>query len=348
VVLELHALTLADERFALPLAVLGRSILDHLRAGARLHLTVLDGGLAPATRQRVLDSWDDRITVAWREPSLGDLASLSGQRIPPLTLARLRVASHLPQDCTHALVLDADQLVLTDLARLHEEPFGGATVLAPCDVFIPTVSSPNGLTLVAELGLAPDTPYLCGALLVIDLPAWRAEGIEDQAIHFVCCHADRLRTFDQDALNAVLAGRWRLLDPRWQVQPRALELSRSVTPHLDRRGRQLLRCDPWVVHFSGRLKPWLYHGRSRFDEAFRATLARTAFAGARPPSLWRDWAYRLYDGPLRRLVYPLEQRADAWLRGAAFRRYRCLRLSQTGPGTPASSTTALHDGKRPC
>jgi lipopolysaccharide biosynthesis glycosyltransferase len=223
-------------------------------------------------------------------------------------------------------VLDADQLVITDLARLHDEPFGGAAVLAPRDVFIPTVSSLNGLALATELGLTPDTPYLCGALLVIDLRAWRAERIEDRAIHFVRRHADRLRTFDQDALNAVLAGRWRPLDPRWQVQPRALELSPSVTPHLDRRGRERLRCDPWVVHFSGRLKPWLYRGRSRFDEAFRATLARTAFAGARPPSLLRDWAYRLYDGPVRRLVYPLELLADTWLRRAASRRYRRLRL----------------------
>ena len=91
--LELHALTLADERFALPLAVFGRSVLDHLREGALLRLTVIDGGLTPATRRRLLDSWDNRITVAWHEPGLGDLASLSGQRIPPLTLARLR---HLP------------------------------------------------------------------------------------------------------------------------------------------------------------------------------------------------------------------------------------------------------------
>jgi lipopolysaccharide biosynthesis glycosyltransferase len=340
-VLELHVLTLADESFALPLAVFGRSVLDHLREGARLRLTVVDGGLTPATRQRVLDSWDDRITVAWREPGLGDLASLSGQRIPPLTLARLRVASQLPKDCPRALVLDADQLVLTDLARLHEEPLGGAVVLAPRDVFVPTVSSPNGLAFASELGLAPDTPFLCGAMLVIDLRAWRTEGIEDRAIQFVRFYADQLRTFDQDALNAVLAGRWRVLDPRWQVQPRALDLSPSVTPHLDRQRRDLLRCDPWVVHFSGRLKPWLYRGRSPFDTAFRATLARTAFAGERPPSLWRDWAYRLYDGPLRRLAYPLELLADTWLRGAAFRRYRRLRLSQTLHGTRPGKNTGV-------
>jgi hypothetical protein len=45
-------------------------------------------------------------------------------------------------------------------------------------------------------------------MLVIDLRAWRAEGIEDRAIQFIHRHAHQLRTFDQDALNAVLAGRW--------------------------------------------------------------------------------------------------------------------------------------------
>ena len=228
--LELHALTLADERFALPLAVFGRSVLDHLREGALLRLTVIDGGLTPATRRRLLDSWDNRITVAWHEPGLGDLASLSGQRIPPLTLARLRVASLLPEDCPRVLVLDADQLEFTDLARLYEEPFGGAAVLAPRDVFIPTVSSPNGLAFAAELGLAPDTPFLCGAMLVIDLRAWRAEGIEDRAIQFIHRHAHQLRTFDQDALNAVLAGRWGASWTRAGRSSRVPSLSRPRSP----------------------------------------------------------------------------------------------------------------------
>lgn len=317
--LDIHILSLADERFALPLAVLGRSALDHLREGARLHLTVIDGGLAPETRQRVLDSWDDRISVTWREPDLGDLAGLSGRRIPALTFARLRVASLLPPECSRALVLDADQLILTDLARLQEQPFEGAAVLAPRDVFIPTVSSPNGLRCASELGLAPDTPFLCGAVLVINLQAWRAEGIEERTLQFVRRYAERLHTFDQDALNAVLAGRWGMLDPRWQVQPRALAIWPAAIPHLDRRARELLQRDAWAVHFSGRLKPWLYRGRSRFDVAFRETLARTAFANERPPSRCRDWAYRLYDGPVRRLVYRLELLIGSCLQSIAIR-----------------------------
>src|SRR5262249_37667900 len=50
--------TLADERYALPLAVLGRSLADHLRAPEPATLYVVDGGLAPDTKRHLLDSWD--------------------------------------------------------------------------------------------------------------------------------------------------------------------------------------------------------------------------------------------------------------------------------------------------
>lgn len=315
-------MTLADERFALALAVLVRSILDHLGAGRRLRLVVVDGGIAPASRQRLSASWSDpRLSASWRAPEFGATETLPvAGRIPPLTYARLTAPALLPRDCERAVVLDADQLVLADLGRLADEPFEGASVLAPRDPFIPCVSSPNGLEGFASLGLAPEAPYFSGAAMVMDVPAWRRERVPERALAYVEAHASRLRAYDQDALNAVLAGRWRELDARWQVQPRVLGLSPRVTPHLDAAARARLAADPWIVHFSGRLKPWLYEGRGVYDALFRETLARTAFAGHRAPRDARALAYRLYDGPLRRWAYPLEVRFDAALRALSRRR----------------------------
>jgi lipopolysaccharide biosynthesis glycosyltransferase len=318
----LHVLTLADERFVLPLAVLVRSILDHLAPTQALRLTVADGGVTNRSRERLLACWTDpRLEVSWRPPAFGTLAELPvAGRIPPLTYARLSVAELVPADCARALVLDADQLVLTDLARLASEPFLGACVLAPRDPFIPSVASRNGLAGFAGLGLEPDTPFLTGAAMVVDVAAWRREGLGERALAYVAEHGGRLHSYDQDALNAVLPGRWRELDARWQVQPRALSLRPDVTPHLDAATRALQSADPWLVHFSGRLKPWLYRGRSRFDALFHATLARTGLAPAWRPSGPRALLFALYDGPLRRLVYPLEVRVDAALRELLRRR----------------------------
>lgn len=312
----LHALTIADEAFRFALAVLVRSTLDHLDPDLPLRLTVIDGGLAAASRQRLLSSWTDpRLSIEWRTPELlGGRALPVVGRIPVLTYARLFAPSLLPPDCERAIVLDADQLVLADLGRLALEPFATAHVLAPRDPFIPFVSSPNGLSVFAKLGFEPADAYFTGALMVVNLAAWRRDRVTEQALAHVARHADTLRSHDQEALNAVLRGSWRELDARWQVQPRALTLRPSVTPHLDSAARKRLAEDPWVVHFSGRLKPWLYQGASRFDALFHEALSRTAFADHRPRRDLRAHLLRLYDGRVRRWVYPLERRLDAALR----------------------------------
>lgn len=322
----LHVLTLADEAFALPLAVLVRSSLDHLASDQSLCLTVVDGGIREGTRARLVASWTDpRLSVVWCAPPEGLAVPRFGGRIPPLTFARLCVPRLVPGGCTRAIVLDADQLVLADLGQLAAAPLEGALVLAPRDPFIPCVSSPNGLVHFEELGLSPGAPYFTGAMMVVDVDGWRRDLVSERALQYVVDHARHLRAYDQDALNAVLAGRVRELDARWQVQPRALSLSPRVTPHLDAEGRARLADDPWIVHFSGRLKPWLYEGRTAFDSRYRDVVQRTAFRGHRPPRDVRALLYRIYDGRLRRLVYPLELRADSALR--SWRRRRAWPLA---------------------
>lgn len=107
----------------------------------------------------------------------------------------------------------------------------------------------------------------------------------------------------------MLAEQWKSLDPRWQVHPRTANCL----------GRPILN-DPWIVHFSGRLKPWLYRGPERVDRCFYDFVDRTAWRGARPAVGIGSLALRLYDSPLRRLIYPLEKRALAGLRHASRRR----------------------------
>jgi hypothetical protein len=303
-------LTLADRGFELPLAVLGRSALDHLAPDVSLNLTVIDGGLGTATRDALEASWDDsRLRARWVAPDYGAGKAPRGRgRIPALTFARLSIAEFVPDECERAVVLDADSLVLEDLGRLLEVPMQGQHVAAPRDPFIATLGSPDGIRDSLRLGLRVDAPYFTGAAMVIDMRRWREDDIGSRALRFVREHADSLRAHDQDALNAVLCGRWHELDARWQVQPRLLGLAGSALPHLSDEVRQRAAQHAAVVHFSGRLKPWLYRGATRFDALFFETLDRTHCRGTRPARDVRSLAYGAYDRWLRRRLYPLEAR----------------------------------------
>ena len=67
--------------------------------------------------------------------------------------------------------------------------------------------------------------------------------------------------------------------------------------------------DAWIVHFSGRLKPWVYRGKSAADGEFFEVLDRTAWRGWRPPVTVRSVLTGVYERGLRRLLYPCEVRA---------------------------------------
>ena len=299
--------TLADESYGLPLAVMVRSLLEHLAAGRAVRIVVIDGGITPATKRRLTESWQDteaacRCEVEYVIPDYGGADDIPAWgRVTPLTFARLSIARYLPLDSREVILLDSDTLVLTDIGRLAATDLDGATVAAAQDPFVPLVSSVGGLANHAALGLRPDARYFNAGVMLIDIRRWRTEHVGAKAFEFTRRHLPILQQYDQDSLNAVLAGRWKALAPRWQVQPRTANSLGRQPPD-----------DPYIVHFSGRLKPWLYRGRDRADALFHELVDRTAWRGARPARTLRSWALALYDSPIRRVLYPTERRAHNW------------------------------------
>ena len=50
--------TAADDRYALPLAVMGRSLIDNFSPRQKLALYVFDGGIRARNRRKLMTSWD--------------------------------------------------------------------------------------------------------------------------------------------------------------------------------------------------------------------------------------------------------------------------------------------------
>ena len=301
----IYVITLADDHYAIPLAVMVRSLLDCLEPDRRLHLTIIDGRIPDATKEKLVESWRTsagwpRSSMEWRAPDYGDAALIRvWGRVPKLTYARINLTAYLPQ-APRAIVLDSDVLLRTGIGRLWDTPLDGAIAAAAVDPFIPTVSSRDGLAGHAEMGLPPDAPYLNAGVMLVDLELWRQRNVGPQALMIVNQNSHETRWYDQDALNAVLAGQWKALDARWQVQPRLANL---------RLAAKAAAADAWIVHFSGRLKPWAYRGDSAADREFFEVLDRTAWHGWRPPRTARSVLTGFYDRRLRRRFYPCEVRA---------------------------------------
>jgi lipopolysaccharide biosynthesis glycosyltransferase len=226
----------ADDAYAMPLAVTVRSLLDNLEAGRSVRLFVLDGGLTPSSRRRLLESWaHDRLDVEWLEPDLALLASVKvSGHIPLASYFRLLAADLVPSSVDRLLYLDSDLVVLTSLADLWSVDLDGHPLGAVQDLNAPYVSRPNGLATWGELRLPADRKYWNAGVLLLDLARWRREALGKKVLAYVQQNRGRIRWHDQDGLNAVLGGDCRELDHRWNV---SIQSGAPADPALPRSSR---------------------------------------------------------------------------------------------------------------
>jgi lipopolysaccharide biosynthesis glycosyltransferase len=140
-----------------------------------------------------------------------------------------------------------------------------------------------------DLFLAQDAPYLQSGVMVFDWPATIADGVLARARKFLEDYPDRCQEApDQDALNAVLKGKWTPLDPRWNLHETYLHFG----------GRHL----PFIEHYTS-VKPWSKRRPKAWDEAaawYAAALAGTAWTDfVEPQSVLDRTAARLHYAKFR-------------------------------------------------
>jgi lipopolysaccharide biosynthesis glycosyltransferase len=279
-----------------PLTVMLQSVLANLDPTRPLAAHIVDGGIDAGRRHDLARSWDPgRITLHFLTPRPDCLAGVPlWGRMPLATYYKLLVPELLPGEAK-AVWLDCDLVVTGDLARLWDTDLGGRHALAVHDPGVPFVSSRSGVAAYRKLGLPPDTKYFNAGVMLLDLDLWRRDDVASRAVEYLRRYHDTVVFWDQEALNAVLAGLWGELDPRWN---RIANL-RGSQPHAP---------EAWVHHFTGTLKPWVYPGAELSHTLYYRYLDQTAWAGWRPHrSVARMVIGSYQSSALRRMLYPAEE-----------------------------------------
>jgi lipopolysaccharide biosynthesis glycosyltransferase len=315
------AVTAADDRYAMPLAVTVRSALDSLSASARLDLYIIDGGVSPESRERLNRSWNDsRLSVIWLQPDLSTIDGLSvSHHVSRMTYARILLPKVLPSHLDRVIYLDADLLVLRSLTDLWDESVEGVACAAAVDAAAPWLDAramlPNYASCAAflaathpvpnfrELNLDPQAGYFNAGVLLVNLRQWRDEKITEQALDCLERNRDHVLWWDQYALNVVLHGRWRPLDMRWN-QGAHIHCPGYALPEgspFDKPTYTAVRENPWIVHFTSPVKPWHFTSDHPFRRRFFKVVDRTDWKGWRPEwpyqslSEWLNFQYVRYD-----------------------------------------------------
>ena len=293
----------ADAAYAIPLVVMLRSTVDQLTPQRNLVAWIIDDGLGDAARQRIRESLPARVVINWLAPARSDFSGLPlWGRMPVSTYDKLTVAECLPAELEKVIWLDCDMLVLADLAELWDTPLGDAHLLAVRDALVPTVSSRFGISAFAKIGLSPSTPYFNAGLMVINLKKWREEKVAARSVDHLRSFHDEIFFWDQEALNAVLAGLWTAIDERWNWSANLGRLSRNNSPSGS------VYAQSRIIHFNGNLKPWVVRESSDVDAIYFRTLDKTSWSGWRPKqTIVRSMAGWYGSSFVRKILYPVEQ-----------------------------------------
>jgi lipopolysaccharide biosynthesis glycosyltransferase len=288
----------ADRAYAVPLAAMLHSALVGLRHGWAISAHVIDAGLSATDRERLADLAESHGAVLhWHQPAETTVAALPAWgRMTSTTYHRLLLPRLLPEEVTRAIWLDCDLLVTADLVGLWETDLGGFHLRAVRDSVVPFVSSRYGIRRWRELGLSRDDPYFNAGVMLVDVDRWREDDIGTLVASYFRQVPD-VMFWDQEGLNAVLSRRWGALDPRW---------NRMTVG--GRRHSEDAHTEPWIVHFSGTLKPWrLPEPSTGLRSLFYHHVDQTPWAGWRPRRAPTSIALGWYESSsVRNVLYPAE------------------------------------------
>ena len=295
----------ADNNYAMQLAVTGRSALANLKGDRKIFLFIIDGGIKNHNKQKILKSLDsekcevkfisnpdslleDDIKEAHNE-CVGSNGKTTAKYLTIAAFYRLLIPELLPKQFEKVIYLDCDLVVRGDLEQLWEIDLEENYVLAAQDTWIPYVSSTTGLLNYQDLGISPNSKYFNSGVLVINLKKWRTDNIGAKAINYFKQNTKYVRWPDQDVLNALFAGQWGELDPRWNCSPVSVYsyTSWQDSPFSEEVYNNLIR-DPYIIHYVSSAKPWTSR-HTLLKEHFFEYVDLTAWSGWRFTFRRRFW-----------------------------------------------------------
>lgn len=266
-----NVMFVADDRYAQHLGVTLLSVLETAREPSDFHFHVLDGGIREENREKLASiARTHRASLEFVAVPVEAFSSFPiSDHISHATYYRIMGPQLLSPDVQRALYMDCDVVVLGPIDDLWDLEMGG-TVVAAAQEF-------STFERHESLEMPAGAPYFNAGILLVDCPKWREEDVTRKAMEFISRNPDKVLFWDQDALNHVLAGRWKELDPVWNLQALAY-----IFPELDGLRRKV---EPGcrIMHFSSPSKPWEYVNEHPRKSEYYRVLRRTPWAGWTPP-----------------------------------------------------------------
>jgi lipopolysaccharide biosynthesis glycosyltransferase len=296
----------ADDAYAMPMAVMLRSVLENIPSDQKVCIFAIDAGIKETSKKKILSSLgNNSVDFVWIEKPTISVENLPiHKKVSPhvnrVIYYRLMLADLLPDSCEQVIYLDSDLIALKSLEKLWEIEIGENYVMAVQDPAIPFISSPYGLKKYQDLNIPPNNKYFNTGVLLINLRKWRDENIGTKLIQYLEENKEDVQHHDQDAMNAIFARQWGELHLKWNQTPQLFEFSSWKESPYEELDFTEANNDPCIVHFASSSKPWNSYDDHPSRDLFYRYLDMTS---------WSGWRFTFWTRVQKKLKKAVEQMA---------------------------------------
>ena len=166
-----------------------------------------------------------------------------------------------------ALYLDCDLVVLGCIRDFYNQDIS--------DFYLAGVKN-FGFDYHQKLGMDLCADYFNSGVLLINIKKWKQDKLLENVMMYIHSNSHNLMYPDQDALNAVINGRWKKAHLKYNQQSNFFVYVNTL------KGRELDEMvysisTPTIIHYTGSSKPWHFLNNHKFKKYYWQYLALTNY-----------------------------------------------------------------------
>lgn len=257
--LPLQVVMASDENYLHLVAVVLTSLFV-TNNSEKIHVHLLSNSISEAKLYEVrllVESYGGMLNV-YPINNLNERLSVKvPQTIALTSYARLFIPSILPGNLDKVLYIDCDIIFNGDIRNLFDIDLKEALVGGVLDPLI-------SCTYKKEIKIPVSEPYINAGVLLIPLNQWRSERMEQKFVDYLVTNRGKVHHHDQGIINALCAGRKKVLPPQFNVMSNCLcypwkSLGQINRPFYQESEYSYAIKNPSILHFTGAIlgRPWV-------------------------------------------------------------------------------------------
>lgn len=236
-----------DDNYVPYLTVAMRSLIEHTSSQNIYRVIILTSSMNKENREKIKNMETSNVKISFEDvsKSLEKINNELKLRLRDYYSIAIFYRLFIPSLFTlyeKAIYLDADMVILDDIANLYNMDMGNNLLMATTDMVVNESESFCRYSEVA-LGLEPKN-YINSGMLVMNLREMRKEKIEQKFIYLLLKYNMEVIAPDQDYLNLLCKGRIKYIDEHWD----------KMADY----GKDIPEENVKIVHYNMMRKPWHY------------------------------------------------------------------------------------------